>query len=516
MISGRMHTYFGKPKVPLNAAFSGNLREEMKKTRENLIGTGWNCSQLVYVVIIGLLLLSYQAIQAFDYYTISFPAVLTASRIGAAIFGIILGKLWKDKSFLIIFILLLYQAIQIALKHSDLFFSDSVSTELLNGLWAIGGCYAIGRILNRKQIRKFLHVFVIAWLALMAVQCLVALYAAWTDQPINNLSGKSIWGVPYVVVYPERLRIGYESPALSGSTLSLSAIMALCAILSEERKGIRILHCITFIIAFIALGVTNARTSILSLSVGAALITFLSILEMRNKKGKESAEAIDKKKTIRTWTAAVICMVAVLALSIFVSLKIPVLFSEAKMKGNLVVTSAKAEETTSEQPGKQTILSRGFTGSNILSGRYEVWQKVIQYLMEKPQRFIFGESIYNPMTGPNKQLEVPMGHCHNMILQILLENGLVGLLIVFVFAIYTTRNAFRIVISKASPLWIKLIPVIPASILVGDIAECFGWFYEWKGPALPFLFVACGIINAVGSKQKSPEEADGISRLCPE
>ena len=478
----------------------------MEKTRENLIGTGWNCSQLVYAVFIGLLLLSYQAIQTFDHEAISFPAVLAAFRIGAAIVGIILGKLWKDKGFLIIFVLLLYQAIQIALKQSDLFFSESVSTELLNGLWAVGGCYAIGRILSRQQIREFLHVFVIAWLALMAVQCMVALYAAWTDQPISNLSGGSIWGIPHSkwgTWYPERLLIGYESPTLSGSALSVSGLMALCALLSEKRKGIRILHCIAFIIVFVALGLTNARTSILSLSVGAALITFLLILEMRNKPGKESAEAIEKKKTIRTWAAAVICMVAVLALSIFVSLKIPILFGEAKMKGNLVVTSAKAEETTSEEPWNQTIQSRGFTGSRILTGRDEVWQKVIQYLMEKPQRIVFGESIYNPMTGPNinMQFKKPMGHCHNMILQILLENGLVGLLIIFAFTIYTTRNAFRIVMSKTSPLWLKLIPVIPASILVGDLAECFGWFHEWKGPALPFLFVACGIINAVGSRE---------------
>lgn len=506
-------------RVSPTAVFSGNQGEEMEKTRENLIGTGWNCSQLVYAVFIGLLLLGYQAIQIFDHEAVSFPAVLAAFRIGAAIVGIILGKLWKDKGFLIIFILLFYQTIQIALKQSGLFFSDSVSTELLNGLWAIGGCYAIGRILSRERIREFLHVFVIAWLALMAVQCLVALYAAWTDQPISNLSGGSIWGIPHSkngAGYPERLRIGYESPTLSGSALSVSAIMALCALLSEKRKEIRILHCIAFIIVFVALGLTNARTSILSLSVGAALITFLSILEMRNKKGKESAEAIEKKKTIWTWAAAVVCMVAVLALSVFISLKIPVLFGEAKMKGNLVVTSAKAEETTSEEPWNQTIQSRDFTGSRILTGRDEVWQKVIQYLMEKPQRFIFGESIYNPMTGPNMQFRKPMGHCHNMVLQILLENGLVGLLIVLVFTSYTTRNAFRIVTSKTSSLWLKLIPVIPVSILVGDLAECFGWFHEWKGPALPFLFVACGIINAVGSKQKSPEDTNGIHQLYPE
>ena len=110
-----------------------------------------------------------------------------------------------------------------------------------------------------------------------------------------------------------------------------------------------------------------------------------------------------------------------------------------------------------------------------------------------------------------------MGHTHNMILQILLESGLVGLLLVFIFALYTAKNVLRIISSKTLPLWIKLIPAIPVSVLVGDLAECFGWFAEWKGPALPFLFVACGIINVIGNKQNdNPEDTNGIHQLCSE
>ncbi len=478
--------------------------EQMETVRDQ---ERWSLPKLIYAILMGIILISYLVIQAFDHDPFALPTILVLPMMAAAVFGIWLGRLWKDKGFLLIVALLVLQIIRVAIKGGHLLFSDTVSESLFNGLWAIAGCYALGRILSVKQIKDFLRIFVAIWTIGMVIQCLIALYAAWTDHEILNLSGGSVWGIPYSIweeYIAERLLVGYVHPTVAGSTLSISGVLAFNALLAVPRKRERVLYGLAYLVIIITLGLTDARTSFLSLSAGIGVSVFSAVLWLirRYWKATEQGEKSGRKETL-AWLTAAACMIAVFTVSVIAVMKVAPVFNDVKTKGGGVITSARAEE---EGEWKRKVQSRGFEGSDPLNGRVNIWKEVIRHCTKNPKRLLFGESIAEPMAGPNIRLESTVAHCHNMFIQILLESGLSGLLLVISFGISMAVKGFRIINSRKTTLWIRLLPALVVSVLVGDLAECFGWFRQWKIPALAFMFVAFGIINAYGDRKVNHQE----------
>ncbi len=454
---------------------------------------------VIYVILTAGLLLGYLLIQAFDHEPFPYPAGLALERIAVASLGIWLGKLWKDKGFLLLAVLLLIQIIRVVFKDAHLLFSDVVGTNILNALWVTAGCYSLGRILSIKKTKGFLKVIAALWTIGTVIHCGIALYAAWNDLEIVNLNGDSIWvgGSIWGIIWEERLIVSYLYPTMSGSVLSISGVFVLFALVMTEKKRIKVLYGLAILLIVIALGLTDARTSYISFSTGCGVIAGLLVL-WHIRKGKDHRAKVipGKEGGLYPWFVAGICAIIVCVVTIVAISRITPLFNQIKIRGGLLCSIAYADE---QAPGRLQVISRGFSGSDVLSGRIEVWKSIWHYVSAEPGRFLFGVSVYNPMSGPNQLSGSVMGHCHNMFLQILLESGLIGLLLVLAFVFYTARNAWRIINSKTLPLWPRLIPAIAISVLVGDLAECFGWFAEWKGPALPFLSIACGIINVIGS-----------------
>ena len=469
------------------------------RNRTTIKRNEWSVAQIIYAVLMGGLLCSYLLILAFDHYTFPLPAWLALIRLTVAVFGFCLGKLWKEKGFLIIASLLVIQILRVVFQNTQLMFTDSVSTCFFNGLWAVAGCYSLGRILSVNQLKRFLKIVAAVWTIGIVIHCSIALYATWTDQEIINLYGKTIveggaiWGLFWL-----RLSIGYLYPTVSGSALSVSGIIALLVIFAAKKMGTRILYGIALLIIVVALSLTDARTSYISFSAGNGVSVGVCVLWCIKKRKNEMAANHVFKKSHYAWLFAAVSAAAICCFSLILISRITPLFNFIKTKGDLLISTARAEEPALQ---KLQVMSRGLSGSNVLSGRLDVWKSVARYVLTDPIRILWGSSVFNPMTGPNQLSGEPMAHCHNMFIQVFLESGILGLIPVFSFGVYTVANAIKIINKKDFPLWINLLTAIPVSVLVGDLAECFGCFAEWKGPALPFLFVSVGIINSLGNRK---------------
>ena len=458
--------------------------------------------RMIYAALMFILLISHSILIAFQGEHLHYPMILLMFRIIIAILGIWLGKLWQDKGFLLVSGFFLWQIIRVAMKGIDFFFSDTVSSTIFNGMWAILGCYALSRVLPGRQLKRFLRIFVLAWTIGITIHCIIAIYAAWTDQVIWNFSGGSFWGIgdtigsgTYQFIQENaqatqgilRLYICLY-PTVAGSYLSLSGIVALCCLLAEKNKGFKVFYGIAYILMIIALSLTDTRASIISLSAGVGVMTCAVVLWLYRKRKKGQAE--EKKLSLISWAVAILCMAGVFVLSTILIMKITPVYNARKTGESMIISSARAEEFEKEE--EKTITTRALTN---LSGRDEIWRNVIQYLKENPKILILGESVYNPIANVNQRFSQEVGHCHNIALQIILESGIVGFLIILSFGIYTAVNAFRILNSRTFPLWIRLVPAVAATVLVGDLAECFTWFQNLQSLALPFLFIAAGIIN---------------------
>lgn len=456
----------------------------------------WTVLQFIYAILLGGLLLGYLLIQAFDHEPFSYPVWLAFLRVLVAVLGIWLGKLWKDKGFQIIILLYLLQIVRIAFKDSWLFFTDSVSDNFINGIWAIAGCYSLGRVLSLHQLKTFLHIVFTSWIIGIVIQCLISLYGAFTDQGFTNLYGVSIWegGSIWGIIWEERLTVGFLYPTVTGSYLGFSAMAAAYSTITEKKKALKIVNGFAFAIIIFALGLTDSRASYVSAAAGFGIIAFLLVLKAikdkeRNKKEKEIRIAKDKKKV---WCIAAICMAFVFIFSLLAIFSVAPVFNRMKAKGASVISVAKADEAIKKT---QQVISRGVSGQDVLSGRFTVWKGTVSYIFEKPLRLLFGVSVYNPMAGPNQKMGTQMAHCHNIVIQILLESGITGVILALSFVLYTLKNFFQIIQKEGTPIWILILPALFISILVGDMAECFTWFRSWNSVALAFLFVTAGIIN---------------------
>ena len=443
-------------------------------------------SRYLYLFLMGGILLCYPVIQAFDSSSIRYPVVLIVVQIVAVIAGIRMGKFWRDPGFMLMATLIIYQMIRVVIKDKDSFFSNSVCESVFNGLWCIAGCYGIGKALTIKQLQSFLSKLIMVWTICILIHCIISLYAAWTNQEIYNLSKGAFWGITWY----DRLLVGYRFPTIAGSVLSISGLIALCATITKKKPGVKVFYCIALLIISITLSLTDTRASIISLSAGAGIAVFIVVYK----------QCLEKANNPYRWITAIICMIVVSVVFLVVIMKFSTVFNAVKTNKISIISIAKAESIT------DAIEARGFSGTDPLSGRTGIWREVIHYLFNHPVSLFFGESIYQPMNGPNMQLQAKVSHCHNMPLQILLESGLIGLLLVICFGIYISIRAFRIIKSNNAPLWLKLIPSVAICILIGDLAECYCWFKQWNLPVLAFLFVTVGIINAYGDPKANDAE----------
>lgn len=454
----------------------------------------WTAKQFIYAVLMSSLLLDYLFLQAADHEPFPMPVVLALLRLIVSLMGFWLGKLWKDKGFIIMVSFLVFLAIRVAVKNTALFFSSTVSETLFNGIWVVAGCYSVGRILTYKQLRSLFRLLILIWSFGIIVHCSIALYAMWTDQSIRNLSGGSIWGVWY-----GRLMVGYNYPTIAGSTLCISGTLMVYASMTERSKTIRGFYCIGMIILLIALSLTNARASILAISVGTGVMIYAIVFYKSAESTKK--ETNRSKRPIKIYLISAVSLVVTAIVLAIAIVKIAPVVIKIKERGSVIISAAKAEEVALNE--NQLLTARGFDGADILSGRDRIWRNVIRYVTQDPIRLLFGVSIDDPMEYINRGAIEPMAHCHNMIIQLFLESGLTGLVIILLFAIYSGRNALRIIHSQSASIWLRLLLAIPVCILIGDLAECFGWFRQWMIPAPAILFIALGIINTYGNRMIS-------------
>lgn len=465
-----------------------------KNELQEATGTRWQPATLIYAVLTGGFIFSYLVMQAFEKPNYEYPVFIALLRLVAAAMGIYLGKLWKDKGFWLMIAYLAYKSVRIAVKDPNLFFTSQVSDNLLNGLWVVSGCYALGRVLNVSQLKRFLRVLVALWTAGTLIHCGLALYAAWTGQNIENLSSGAIWGIEWY----GRVLVSFPYPTTSGSALSISIMLTVCALLVIPGKPEKGYYLFSALVMVVTLSLTDARTSFVSMAAGIGVAVGCTVLHLLYRNQQKKNKDNTNKKRAAFCMISVVCMAVVsIGLLLFLNVITPA-FIRLRDRGSVFVTVAKAEEVMH----KREVFNRGFTGRESLTGRDAVWGNAIGYLSENPGTLFFGDSIYNPMSGPNARNGDDMGHCHNMVLQIVLENGIIGLLFIVFFGVYVAYYAVQLMVGEQVPLWKRVIPAVPVSVLVGDLAECFGWFRLWNSQALVFLFVAVGVIVSLGKGRK--------------
>lgn len=437
----------------------------------------------IYLALMGLLLLGYPYMMItythFTAYVV--PVGIWVLRLCSAGLAIYLGKLWRDKGFLILCAYLLLIFLRVAIPNSAALFTGRFSESILSGVWVFSACYGLARILSPKEGKCFLRTCAAIWMIIMATSSCVGIVAAWQHHRIYTWDDAAFWGL-----YPIRLMMPYL-PTMSGSLVGFSILIALCVIACEKNKAIRILSFIIVLPMMLALSLTDSRTSFISTAFGVAVLCFLCMI-YRNRElmaEKTANERPNVKKIIMSIAVSLVAMAGTVLVLMYLERG----FHSLKLRGGLLISNALAE-AAEESP-----VGRGFSGgSEALTGRYEFWIGIFRYLKQNPLTLLIGEGKADPISGISRMLNSSMAHAHNMPLMILVESGIPGLAIIASFIVVSFKR-IRKALYDSHSLYPAVLLAIVFAIVVGDLAECFAWMASSYSPLLPFLLMAIGVLQ---------------------
>ncbi len=449
---------------------------------------GWTIPKAIYAAIMMFLLLSYFYVMATNAHTLvsgwsfSFSLPFWILRVISAGMAVVLGKLWKDKGFRILAVFLMLQVLRIVLDQFWHLFVDYVSENMLTGLWAVCACYGLATVLGKKQLKQFLTIFACIWTAGMAASSSLGIIAAWTGQPIYTIGEGSYWGI--FDYSGKRLWLTYYATT-SGSLANISTMIALCGVYTARRKWAKILFALAVLPMYIALCLTDSRCAHMSISAGIALMAGILMLRRLHRK-----ERLGHK--MKAVLPAMAVTAVVFVGMVLISMQTISVFNNLKSEG--LISRAYAE--TTEQVSVQ-ISNRGYTGQNVLTGRTEIWRAAIQVMQEQPLKLLIGSSVCDPMLSINEKIDPinqSFGHCHNMLLMVLNENGIPGLLLILSFVVMAIRRCWGLIVQDGATDWIAPLVAVLGSVMVGELVECFTWFRAGDNVTMALFFITIGII----------------------
>ena len=375
--------------------------------------------------------------------------------------------------------------------------------SVIYGVLAFGVCYQVAFGLSKKWLLTFLRLLLALWTLFMAGLSLVGIWAALYDQTITTAAG----GVYRIGVTYSRLYL-LTFCTNSGSNLALSLLAALIGMLLTRNPLGRVLYVLASLVQYAALGLTVARTAFISVSIALGLLLACGL--MAKLRGKRLSERL--VRLISFILAAALAVGSFLLLS-----KSPDLFGGVKEQvrsSTDVVESTDTEEGADTEEAaatpaprstntQSTVQRRPITmDENMLTQRQFAWQAVYRYIRQHPETLLYGTSVVMPMAEVNPLADIENAawdHAHNMYIQILLECGIPGIILLVLFLYSLARAALRLFFSKDKPLWQRALPVIPICILISELAECMTMLV-YNLPALAFLMLFSGLVLKFAEK----------------
>ena len=449
-----------------------------------------------YAVLTGSLLLRYPVMMFFYKQPYATPGWIVAAELLSIAAGIALGKLWKDKAFLTMLLFLLLLIGRVLVRSPEQAWGSRET--YFYALWAICGCYGLGRALNERQIQVFLMWFTALWVFAITLHASIGLYAAWNQQVIWNIPAWGRWGLG--VINGDASDVGRDMrlylifyPTISGAFLCVSALLASHGFICSETRAAKVFYAVCAGILLIAMALTDTRTANICFALGMGGFV---LLHSRNIPYERIRVSFPGWKVCFTLLFAIIM--------VFLCILLPgilnELFNHTRTSGTLI-THAMAEASGSNTA---SVANRGYFGSNALSCRPAIWQAVIKFLLDHPKYLLMGTSVIGPMNwiNPVPGLSYEVEHAHNIFLQVLLESGIPGLLLLVMFVMIIGVRAFRMVRKPDLAEWIRGIPVIAVSAWIGELVECIYRFNRFILPLCALMFLFAGIISTAGKRNE--------------
>lgn len=407
---------------------------------------------------------------------------------------------------------------------------EATKPVMLRGLFIYLLCPSIGILLTEKDIRKFLLVFIAIWVGFFTVLSAEGIYSMHTGKRILDSSG--IYGT-----FNEDGHLNLNSYyTVSAANLTVAILMAVIGINLTKKKIPKILYIVCILIMQYALALTTGRAGMFATGIGLG-ITLASWIEIKLR---------DRIQVKWKRVLALCCVVVFVTVGIYPVLLLEQRIYNGQIRGKEavgIISGARAEgeaaevteapeateavETTTEideaaemteavaaaetaetteMPNIHELQTRTLWREG-LSGRGAVYRQVIDLIREKPYLLLTGTSVPLVMEYVNKAGDEYFEHVHCMPLQILLETGIWGLILLILFLIPFLRAAWKLFFAIEEPGWKRLIFIPTICLFCIEMIECILRLKAGLQVAVP-VFLFYGLTICLGKTVKGPAEKE--------
>ncbi|MBQ4234168.1 MAG: O-antigen ligase family protein [Firmicutes bacterium] len=263
------------------------------------------------------------------------------------------------------------------------------------------------------------------------------------------------------------------------------------ALLRTSGK-LRIPFAVSQLIGWFCLGLANSRSAIICIAFFAALMTLFTV---RDRALNRNASLSLKAGLI---IAASVALVFVLVISLFY---IPTHLFKSIVSAFAMATGNSKLLSNVSVPTVRNMT----TDLATMEDRILIWERCLQDVFSTPRRTWLGVSDQNidKITGvyPGHH-EILTVNAHNMFLELLMRQGLIGLSIWLVLIVLWCTAGIRILFDPEEPLHIRCLAAAAAAILINGLAEAVP-FSSTTGSGLstPFFVICAYCMNNRRSKE---------------
>lgn len=395
-----------------------------------------------------------------------------------------------------------------------------LASYFLTMIFAFFVCYPLAFSLNEARMRRAFTLICAVYLALMAGLGCVGVYVTATDASIPSLAGPG-----YISANTDGTRlIPFVYPTAAATFFCLALLVGLYLLLRAKRFFARIACALAMLIVFVALALTDSRTS--SIFFSACLAGFFYLLS-------DGLLPIPKRP-VRLIAALCVAAAAFALCYGAQRLSYRAIFSLAAPRAEQsaaqsfqpeplpavqatrlshsasaalhpapAATPAPAAEPKAESSPAPRAL---FENLSTLQGRTYVWSAAIRALAAEPRLLFTGSSPLFVMDAVNPYVEqlyggVPFVHLHSIVFQTLVAFGLPGLLLFGALIAYILFHAIRLFFcGRAScSLCERTLPLLLFYCLAVDMMETFLSFSDVMRYSNPWFFLVGGYVVFLSS-----------------
>lgn len=397
-----------------------------------------------------------------------------------------------------------------------------LASYILMMVFAFFVCYPLAFVLDEKPMRRGFCAIAAAYLVMIAGLSGVGVYAALTGTRVLSLAGPD-----YIGAYLDGGRLTlFCYPTISSTFCCLALLVGLYLVLYCKRRRYQILTILAMLPSFVALALTDSRTSCAFFAICFGGFCFL-LAQAKLPFGKRLVRVA---AVILAAGAGCICMFG--ALQGTYKLLMPTIrqaqaqvaaeSGSPEQDGQIAIQDdalpaladepgepsavlpqvddeiVDADSAQNEEPAAPRSLFENFS---TFQGRTYAWEGAIRALKKQPALLVFGSSPLFVMEAVDPYITQLYGganfvHLHSIFFQTLVAFGLPGLLLFAALVGYILFHALRLFFfgGETCTLAQRALPLLLFFCMAVDILEIFLSFADVMKHSNPWFFLVGGYV----------------------